>query len=360
MAQIPNSELIRCAEITANRQRQREIKRLAEAYGQERRSVQRYVNQRRAALRELLDAGVVVRKQPHHDREPLFEEQWRTYERFIGRDHNRPLPEPPPPTNTGRRVVCVLADTHGHPLPQVVEAVLDDAPDVIAVAGDVLDCFAFSRWQKDRLEPIELELARVTAMVEAMAATTPRVLLLAGNHDKRRERYFMEKVDPWAMGELKDPPLKLLAECYQNVEYTETVHDYHTPTGLTLPAQFEQSFFAALGDLVVAHPEISRKHAGASARAFAEQFNAWCGALGVKAPRVIAVGHCHRWAVVPGMFGQTLVELGYSGMPSALQYSMDAAKLPPMPPEPGYLYVVQELDGDDWRCDLRTLRYVRV
>ena len=291
-----------------------------------------------------------------------FESEWAALCALIGRDAERPTPKAAQPRTTNRRIICCIADTHGDPHYAGIAQMLDDeAPDMVVVAGDILDYFAYSRWMKDRHEPPETEVARVAAMLEMLVPVVADIRLIRGNHDKRREAYFAQRVEAWALGEIRASPLEALADQYENVTLVDNLRGFVTGTGHVFEGQFEDVFMVLVGaDCVVAQQEVTRKHDGRSVAAFLEVFDNWRSALGMPDPRLVAMGHCHRAAVSYARGGhQVQVELGTMAHPRIVQWAFDRARLG-SPPVVGYLVFEQERDGEAWHTDLASVRYQMV
>ena len=324
-------------------------------------TIRRYLNHLRKTYSELSEAGLIS---PPHVVPAHFETAWEALCAVTGRDPARPVPAAVDAPDRERRIVCVFSDVHGDPYWPGVEAMLNnEAPDVTVNGGDVTDHAAYSPWRKAHHVDPGAEYANVQLLYERYI--TPEVcplnLITLGNHDAWRENYFMNRVDAWAMGEIRDSPLRIMADAYPHVTLVENTHGFKTATGERIPYQLKDTFMIRLGDAVIAHPRVSRKHEGRSVAAFVEEYDKWAAPLDLPRPRLVATGHHHRGAVLYTEAGhRVLVELGVLCNPRVVQYALDAGKLG-TPPVMGYLVFEQTRDECGyWLTDLATVRYVLV
>jgi predicted phosphodiesterase len=322
-------------------------------------TVTRRLREKAAVIDEALEAGVVGRPPPVL---PTTTD-WELVCAFIGRAYHAPLPDPPKAQYSDHRKIVVFADVHGRFNLGALRYMLEhERPDMTICAGDLTDSYAYSRWAKDRVVPVDEELQHIIAVYEKIICpTVRRNIILWGNHDARRMAYFQKRLDAWALGEISEDPIKVFAKHMPNLEVSEQTFGYTTPTGTSYEGGFTTEYVRTEGDLLVAHPGISRKHAGTTARAFQTDYlNKHVMSMGIPFPAVIAVGHKHTWSHTPGDNNADLVELGYFGEIDALEYAFDGGNFPTYTLQPGYLVVEQTRnDEGEWRADRRSVRYQR-
>jgi hypothetical protein len=158
-------------------------------------------------------------------------------------------------------------------------------PDILIVAGDLVDFHGLSRFDRDpkRRMNTDLDVAAGGQWLDAVADPLPghaKKVFLEGNHDDRLRRFVWDKVPELAgLPGLSLPALlELERRQWDFIPYHNTVPESGAPG------------FYRDGILVV-HGFMARKWSGATARAHWERF----GGNGI-------VGHCHRLGVFQHRF----------------------------------------------------------
>lgn len=116
----------------------------------------------------------------------------------------------------------IVSDLHipYHDRPTIVAAWTEGRSrgvDVLLLNGDILDCFAVSRWENDpRKRDFPGELAAVRSFLEAARACFPkaRIVWKIGNHEERYESYMARKAPE--LLDVDDFQLESLARCKQH------------------------------------------------------------------------------------------------------------------------------------------------
>jgi len=141
-------------------------------------------------------------------------------------------------------------------------------PDQIILNGDIVDCFPISQFEKSPLTRVNLqdEIEAARNLMNAFK-NVPHKLWIGGNHEDRLRRYIWNQAPALGvLSELEFPQLFKLADYgFKWVPYKE---------------------YSMVGQLMVTHGEICRKHSGESARAHYEKFGL-----------SVLHGHTHRMGV---------------------------------------------------------------
>jgi len=309
-----------------------------------------------------------------------FEEHWALLCDLIGRDDSRAsIPGKRLVRETNRRKVIVVCDLHGHPDMALIAQIIREKPDIVVLAGDVFDAFAFSHWEKDHSSPLADELARVRAALEAFVAHGIQVKMISGNHDDRAKKYFARNISAEFMPLVQYDLLELVAcdpqgehaislsdskhvirlALLPGIEVIDNHYDFTTPMGAVHPGAIQNNWLVHLGDALIGHAETARKGEVRSVDAFAEWVDLWRTPLGWGDSRLILQGHVHRAVKsFPHAGHQVRIEGGFAGRVSDLQYSHDygATKYPP--PVISYTHFEQSLVDGQWRTDLGSVDIV--
>jgi hypothetical protein len=290
-----------------------------------------------------------------------FEQYMELYNTLIGRDPNRKALKEKQVKKTDRRKVVVVCDIHGRPDERVLVEVAKERPNTIVYDGDIFDCFAFSRHPKDHNVPIADEIASVRAMLESMHPHCDEQLLTTGNHDERAKKYFSTRVDPQFLPLINYSLLDLASAGIPNTTVVRNVYDYSRPSGVVMSQVFHNVFVAHIGDALIGHAEVARKHDTRSVAALADWANTWHQQLGFVLPKLIIQAHVHGAGISYGHGGhQILVEGGFAGDIKSLQYAHDYGQIGFRPPVFGYTVFEQTRTGETWKTDLQSVKFVQV
>lgn len=214
--------------------------------------------------------------------------------------------------------------------------------DVVVLLGDFLDMYSASRFTKERvLDPID-EIREAAAILELLASTFPRVVVLEGNHDSRAVRW-LHTTRP-ELGALLLHPFEYiryvwnggLQHRYSNVEFPQAqVHTSGPMTPVTA------RHFTVIGDALFGHFERSLKGPARTAYQLAlEWLPVWEGLLFPQgAVRVLVQGHVHRLSKVQWS-RYTLFECGC--VADIMTYTVQDPRY--HPPQMGYVVLYQR-DG---------------
>jgi hypothetical protein len=291
-----------------------------------------------------------------------FDYHWKLLCKFIGRDPDQSVPKA---SNRKRSLthqkVAVICDLHGYPLVPLVERLVAEQPDIVALDGDIFDAFAFSHWEKDHDSPISDEMARVRAMLELMTSHNIQVLMNSGNHDDRAKKYFARRIESQFMPLVKYNLLEQVALGLPNVSVVKNVYNFTTATGRRFEGAFHNNWIIHIGDALLGHAETARKGEIRSVDAFAEWVNAWALPLGWEPPRLVVQAHVHRAGISYPSGGRLVrVEGGFAGDLSSgnLQYTHDYGATAYPPPCIGFSVFEQDQVDGKWQTDLTSVRFV--
>jgi hypothetical protein len=207
------------------------------------------------------------------------------------------------------------------------------AADLVVVTGDALDCYAYSRFPKDRNVPIEQEIESWIRLQAFLAARFPNVVIVDSNHADR-VKLALATV-PLGLSFLVEPNIhRYLARPFNNVHVVG-------------------NWYFQVGDAIFAHADYARGRAPQSVVKVAEflENNRQVGQLDIQPFRLLVQAHTHKVGTL--IFkGRKLVESGcLARLP--LDYTVSAGSVSfPEPQVNGYVSVVQE----NGRTDLNASR----
>jgi predicted phosphodiesterase len=204
--------------------------------------------------------------EPEEDAEPEHESPADRFRReFDDRwDSSRADPEPRNPGNYRKVVVC--GDWHGNPNKTALQGIIDEDPDVIVLAGDLLNCEQASQHTDDaeslgRLMKDEIGNSRGGIQILS-EQTRASILAMHGNHDKWIKRLLKAAGMEWLLS-IWPGPLELITRDIPRVEIVNTQTMFHLPDGnAELFAQTQ--FMLPLGDAVISQLNFTGKHPGAA------------------------------------------------------------------------------------------------
>lgn len=236
------------------------------------------------------------------------------------------------PSRPDAYTALVFSDLHGKPLyPQILAAVREHQPRVVAFIGDLISADTFSTFLREQDADYAQEYAAVQNVIGDVAALVEKVLLAYGNHERRVFTWFMGR---GARGDMLSAqeraltmnwlPLDTIASQFANVEVSNLHYDYHTPGGLTFEQQFTSRHIVHVGNAYLGHPRIAKKNPAASVMEWRVRLDEWRRPLDLPEGALYAMGHTHGggwWARNGGHV--ILAETGCALTPSTMQYVWD-------------------------------------
>lgn len=290
-------------------------------------------------------------------REPLttFDEAWAKWGALIGRSKEH-YAGPPPSHQVGdKKRVCIIPDIHAPFHSEEMLAALiareADRTDLAVLVGDVADLYSTSRYDKPNTKvTFEYEWASVSAVVQALSEAFPKIIWVAGNHDKRVSRQIGQHLPSadWvaavkAMSGGRLDPMHGLIRRYDNI----TLANHRIPdTDHTI------DWFTVVGeDCIVSHPEKFSRTPGAMLRFWEEFLHEQSMHLGVdyQKIRLLCCGHTHQLSWFPWRAGSLMVEVGTLAKSQEYQIS---PKIGGRPQRRGYCTFTQY----DNQTDLNSVR----
>lgn len=381
MAQTFNTTPIQARlELALNRDPAR-IAEAAARWGISVESVKRYLNHLRQTYEDLAEAGLAAppdvsaagARRGAYLPEELgdFATAWDAICALTGRPKSKPVPAPPAPLSHRHRRIVAISDLHGRPLleqfVELTEALSPPGdPAHLAIVGDLSNAGTFGPFMNTDDRTYVSEEATLHAVIEFAASRYAHVFCALGNHDLWIRNKVMaalqrEGVPVADIERICDTlPLLGLAAGYPNVSFVHNEYDYVSGAGTRLAGQFDDYHILHLGDALLGHPNLARKNALASVKAFSEWVHGWSAVLDFpcQEPRLIAMGHTHRAGYTLGRGGhQVLAELGMAGQPSTMNpYTVQKGKGNPEPPALAALLfeqTLQEVECDDGEVTAR-------
>ncbi len=277
-----------------------------------------------------------------------YESQWLAWQQFIGQAKER-YTGPNQRQTSGRQKIVIASDFHApfhHKdyVAQMFEAERD--ADLLIVNGDLQDFYSISRFTKYESVTFEEEMAAVTLLLEEMSERFPQVLIVSGNHDQQRfEKQLRDRVTEemvkvityLAGGNLS--AIAAAAKRYPNVKISShRVDDKHS-----------LSWFAQVGDLIVAHAEKFSITPGAALRTINQWFVDQADTLNLKPWKVLAQAHTHQLGMFPFEANKLLLETGCLCETAGYQI---VAKIGGRPQRRGYITLTQ----NDGATDINSVR----
>lgn len=180
------------------------------------------------------------------------------------------------------KVAIILNDLHvpyhdQRAIDVMLHYVKDKNPDDIILAGDLYDCYALSRFDKDpkRIDSLQDEIDEGLKIWKSLKKASPksRLTLIEGNHEHRLQKYLMKNPGMYSLNALKPENLFCLKDLNINFKTSE------------------ETFFLN-ANLVITHGAIDdgcklSQHSGYSAK---NTLDKWGNTSGV-------MGHSHRMGV---------------------------------------------------------------
>ena len=154
-------------------------------------------------------------------------------------------------------------------LSNIVYPVVETGFDDIIIAGDLLDCYGLSRFDKDpqRIDSLQEELDVATSILSEIHQRAPHAkkILIKGNHEERLGRALRETKTFHSLRQLRWP---VLLELHR------------------FGFKWEETIFRVNRNFIIVHGSVIRKFSGYTARAMLEKY----GVSGIS-------GHSHRMAL---------------------------------------------------------------
>jgi predicted phosphodiesterase len=192
-----------------------------------------------------------------------------------------------------RRVV-ILSDLHfpfedPEAIGQAYDVIESVRPDTIILAGDVVDCYAESRFLKDPaiVESVTAEgVRRVRTMMDDLSAV-PQKIWIGGNHEARWKKCLHEHHQDSRSHPIVLSLLALIKADQEGLDLGNSLESFKAIYG-TEQYGFAyypegQRLYLAKGNLVITHGKYLSRHAGYTAKRTFE----WLG-------KSCIVGHSHR------------------------------------------------------------------
>ena len=289
-------------------------------------------------------AGVVSTRLP-----VTADECWAVIDDAIGRKR---LPKTKPPTFTTRPTqrIVVAGDFHApyHDVDAVAELIAREAgqTDLLVISGDFLDLYSVSRFEKRDSVSIYDEWAAGEALLAALAAKFPDILMIHGNHDQRIERQLRAVVQPELAHAVEILTggnfslLRLLAKRHPNVR----ISDHRASDAFSI------DWFCQVGDLLVSHAEKFSKVPAATLRQVDEGMTEFDHVYGLTPWRVLIQAHTHAHSVTAWKADRLLVEGG--AMCKTHGYQM-TPRMGGRPQRQGYVTLTQT----DGKTDINSVRF---
>lgn len=214
-----------------------------------------------------------------------------------------------------------------------------DRADVLVINGDLADCWATSRWPKQKRDTDpRSEYLETQAVLNVLSERFRNIVLVGGNHDSRPRKYLADRLPPDVMDYLHLTaagalnPLSLMAGPLKNVSIA--------PTITVGNATFD--FLYQAGDCVFAHAESYSKIPNRAASGPVLQWlKSFAEPQGIVSPFTTVVqAHTHQAGTVHADFGVLAIENGC--MCPTQGYQSDAKIRSTRPPVLGWTVIIQE------------------
>lgn len=278
-----------------------------------------------------------------------YEAAWEAWDRTLGIRKARYKGPQTRQAAPGRTIV-LLPDLHCpfHDQHLLADLVAETGKaDLCVVMGDLMDCYATSKFVAYERVPFEDELAAAQQVLEVLSATYPEVVVIEGNHDSRIEKGLLERLPPDFVaavrfltgGELR--PLAALCKRFENVRLATHQVGPH-----------KASWFCQIGDLLVAHAEKYSRVPVSATRSVDEWFDDFTGTLGLKPWKVLAQAHTHQLSWVPWRTDRVLMEVGCACQEHGYQFR---ARIGGRPQRRGWVTLRQDEHG---QTDLNSIKLV--
>lgn len=194
-----------------------------------------------------------------------------------------------------RHKVVIGGDIHGNPSEQLMYRIAAEQPNVIILAGDLLDCGALNpHGRAERVVSLATEIQRVRAMLEFfLRETDAMIYAIRGNHDDWFDRE-VAKIVP-ELREFLSNPIDLIffnmgervRLNYQTLILREPAHHDRESAG-------ELRYMMTYGDIAISHFSFSGSKPGDGVHKLRLRLNEWRHTLGLQDARVFIQAHTHN------------------------------------------------------------------
>jgi hypothetical protein len=210
--------------------------------------------------------------------------------------------------------VVVVSDLHGNPDASLVGTISLVKPDIIVLAGDVLDSRIISphRAPRERVMALAEEMRRVRGAIDQwVTQTSAQIWVIRGNHDDYAARQLMN-ISP----ELHDffaDPLEILVTQYEGRAKLCGAETYMGRT----------PYLMFIGDVCISHFHFTGAHPGAAVHKLYQKYMTdWRLTFGVT-PSLFIQAHTHNLSYQERDGGRVaLVECGMGCAAEAEEYKL--------------------------------------
>jgi predicted phosphodiesterase len=277
-----------------------------------------------------------------------FGDSWQSYRK-------------PKPHSQNHRNVCAIGDIHSAPNTSLVNQIVERNPDVIVLGGDLLDGDKPNRHVKLPEDPAPRTVQEEIGIVRAMAQffldrTDADLKVVRGNHDDRWFKKVAEVLDDDELSLFIDP-LKAAMAGLPRTELVKIRLTYQLPDSAERDFG-ETNYMYNMGDVLLSHANFTGSNAGDAVRKLLVWMDRWRRTLNID-PSIFVQFHSHGQAWLTHDGGNViLIEPGMGCDPAAEAWKV-RYDLKWKPGVLGALYFEQDLIGDRWVTDRRTLTILK-
>jgi len=210
---------------------------------------------------------------------------------------------------------------------------------ILVLAGDLLDCFAISKWPKVHLSGVALkkEYEEALDILEWLAPKFEKIILLKGNHEDRWSSYIADRVHKEARFLVNTEVLQRLADGEVMDETGRVVDKVELPNVEYIDASGIDAWWVRLGDAIVCHSTKSSSVPGKGLATLIDDFTGYAVNF-----NVLVWSHSHMQATIPYR-GKVGFETGC--MCADMLYARDAKMKYNRPAHVGYTLLSQDKQG---------------
>lgn len=248
-----------------------------------------------------------------------YEEAYAALCGYVGK---KTTTKQPVAKNKKRTKILVMSDTHipfhnEKVMREIVE--LHKDADCLVIPGDILDCYAVSRFSKKKQFPLKDELTIAVSIFDWLVSVFPKIIILEGNHTDRVRKYFESRIDPSLLFLVKYDLLELIASPYSNVQIVKESYQFPNGNGSEVI-----NYFTKVGeDCLIGHFETSSKMPMKAAMTAYEWLTSWGNYFNINKITLFLQAHTHRLSKYPVGDGTTVV--GETGCVAQIQdYAVDS------------------------------------
>jgi predicted phosphodiesterase len=228
---------------------------------------------------------------------------------------------------TGFERAVVMSDIHvpfhDERAIEVAFALIEDVqPDVVFIAGDLVDFYSVSKYEKDPVRKLHLssELEACRLFLEALrkAAGEAEIVYVQGNHEMRLEAFIQDKApELTGLEELRFESLLRLEE--YGIQYIRGKRNTKTA-------------YVEFGGILIGHFDAIGQQAGDTAKRLLNKYR-----------QPVVQGHCHRLAMIPYTHPDGTV---YWGCESGCLADLDPEYVEVPNWQHGMVVITREVDTD--------------